>query len=119
MRLRLPGLILATVCAALTGATVWYLSPTENPTPLKRIFAKKPVPTTMTWEADVSTYAHQFSVATANNVAQASEWSDAFGIVFDRKGNTYIADAGDHNRILRINKEGKVGGVCRWRRRLR
>lgn len=108
MRLRLPGLILATVCAALTGATVWYLSPTENPTPLKRIFAKKPVPTNMTWEAEVSTYAHQFSVATANNVAQASEWSDAFGIVFDRKGNTYIADAGDHNRILRINKEGKV-----------
>jgi sugar lactone lactonase YvrE len=117
MRLRLPGLILATVCAALTGVTVWYLSPNENPAPLKRIFAKKPVPSTMTWEAEISTYAQRFAIETGKDKSAkdaqavapiASEWSDAFGIVFDRKGNTYIADAGDHNRILRINKEGKV-----------
>jgi DNA-binding beta-propeller fold protein YncE len=61
---------------------------------IEQLITKKPIPTPLAWEAQIRNYAEGLS--------------DPFGIVIDKKGNTYIADAGEENRILKINSQGVV-----------
>ena len=44
----------------------------------------------------------------ARTVALAGSFADPFGLVNDRQGNVYIADAGDDNRIRKMSPDGVV-----------
>lgn len=59
-------------------------------------YAARPAPTTMEWQAHSRT------------VADNGDWDDPFGIAIDAKGNLYVSDGGDRNRIQRITPEGSV-----------
>lgn len=49
---------------------------------------------------------------TEDGSALAASFSDPFGIAVDRRGNVYVADAGQSNRIRRINTDGRVDTVA-------
>jgi sugar lactone lactonase YvrE len=104
------SLFLASAALLISGLAVsgYYLFRSESPlpTPLKAVFAKKPIVTDMLWEAQITPFAVQYSLNQDPNSAET--FSDPNGIVFDAQGNIYIADAGEHNRILKINKKGET-----------
>ncbi len=60
----------------------------------------------MQWEAQISTYASHYSLNQDKHSVET--FSDPNGIAIDAQGNIYIADAGEHNRILKINKKGET-----------
>lgn len=104
------SLFLASTALIISGLAVsgYYLFRAESPLPipLKTVFAKKPLVTDMLWEAQITPFAVQYSLNQDPNSAET--FSDPNGIVFDAQGNIYIADAGEHNRILKINKKGEA-----------
>ncbi|HYG10975.1 MAG TPA: SMP-30/gluconolactonase/LRE family protein, partial [Pyrinomonadaceae bacterium] len=67
----------------------------------------RPVPTVAGWRAVVSTLAGDGApgVTDAASPAQA-RFQNPFGVAVDRRGNIYVADAGDSNRIRKIDAEG-------------
>jgi DNA-binding beta-propeller fold protein YncE len=68
---------------------------------------ERPTPTIAGWRAAVSTLAGDGAPGTtdAANPAQA-RFHNPFGVAVDRRGNVYVADAGDSNRIRKIAAEG-------------
>lgn len=100
---RLFILILSTI-AAILAAIILYgvFKPTsKDETPIQaaksriqEFIAKKPLPTQIAWEVKISTFVEGLS--------------DPFGLVFDKHGAMYIADAGDENRIIKITKNGEA-----------
>lgn len=104
------SLFLASTALIISGLAVsgYYLFRAESPLPipLKTVFAKKTLVTDMLWEAQITPFAVQYSLKQDPNSAET--FSDPNGIVFDAQGNIYIADAGEHNRILKINKKGET-----------
>lgn len=44
--------------------------------------------------------------------ARTATFSDPFGVVVDRRGNLYISDGGQSNRIRRITTDGKVETIA-------
>lgn len=73
-----------------------------------------PLTTNMQWEAQVTSFMDVFALKSDSAPASetAEQLSDPFGIVIDKKGNIFIADAGEHNRILKINPKGEVSQVA-------
>lgn len=49
---------------------------------------------------------------TEDGPANSASFSDPFGVAVDRKGNLYVTDAGQGNRIRRITPDGKVETVA-------
>lgn len=89
------------ITAAAAGA-FFFLG--QQGAPLRERVARlaiKDKPTTMGWLVAVSEVAGGFA--------------DPFGVVLDRAGNVYLADAGDHNQIRKITSGGVMtvlaGGV--------
>ena len=82
------------LAAAAAGALAWYVvSGSAAPGDGRlAILAPKAAPTVMGWPVALSDI--------------ASGMSDPFGVVVDRKGNVYVADAGEHNRIVKIAPDG-------------
>lgn len=107
MQRRSLFLISATLLISGLAVSGYYLLRSESPlpTPLKTVFAKKPLVTDMQWEAQITPFAIQYSLNQDPNSAET--FSDPNGIAFDAQGNIYIADAGEHNRIIKINKKGE------------
>ncbi|TXI92751.1 MAG: gluconolaconase [Burkholderiaceae bacterium] len=72
-----------------------------------------PAPTTL-WEAETTRYLSTFTLDSADHKAGEnaaplnSDLSDPYGIALDANQNMYVSDAGEHNRILKIDQEGKV-----------
>ena len=81
----------AAIAALSVLAWLWMGA---NHVPLSRIatLAYKSTPTVMGWP-----------VAIADT---AAGFSDPFGVVLDRAGNLYLADAGAHNQIRKIGADG-------------
>jgi sugar lactone lactonase YvrE len=60
------------------------------------------------WSAYVSTVAGNGLAGVVDGTVAESRFSDPFGVALDRKGNVYVTDGGDSNRIRRISPEGVV-----------
>lgn len=103
---RRSALILSTalIVSGLSFSAYWWLQP-EATRPVLPVFKKKPLLTSFDWEAEVELYAASFVLKEAPDRQQT--FSDPFGIAIDPQGNTYLADAGEHNRILKISKTGE------------
>ncbi|MBC7917066.1 MAG: gluconolaconase [Rhodoferax sp.] len=82
-RVKWAGLVLAAVALVVAGVLgYWY--------------ATRPAPTTMEWRAH------------SRSIADHSGWDDPFGIAIDTRGNLYISDGGERNRIQKIAPDGSV-----------
>lgn len=89
-------LVAAVLLAAAAGAG-GYLLFAQKGAPLRERVARLTVrdkPTVMGWPVAVSEVAGGFS--------------DPFGVVLDRAGNAYLADAGEHNQIRKVAPDGTV-----------
>ena len=97
----------ALIISGLSFSVYWWMQP-EATRPSIPLIKKKPVATSFDWEAEVSQLSDSAYFEASNSTAKLPDrtFSDPFGIVVDQQGNLYLADAGDHNRILKISKEG-------------
>jgi DNA-binding beta-propeller fold protein YncE len=67
----------------------------------------RPTPTVAGWRAVVWTLAGDGAPGATDNAAPAqARFHNPFGVAVDRRGNIYVADAGDSNRIRKIAAEG-------------
>ncbi|HZG54167.1 MAG TPA: hypothetical protein VEZ40_18840, partial [Pyrinomonadaceae bacterium] len=70
---------------------------------------ERPVPTVAGWRATVSTHAGDGAPgATDAATPTQARFHNPFGVAVDQRGNVYVADAGDSNRIRKIGVEGAV-----------
>lgn len=97
----------ALIISGLSFSAYWWMQP-EATRPSIPLLKKKPVATSFDWEAEVSLFTDSAYFEALSNTAILPDptFSDPFGIVVDQQGNLYLADAGEHNRILKINKAG-------------
>lgn len=96
MTLPTKKLAAAVLFAAAAGAGA-FLYFSQKGAPLRaRVahLAARDKPTVMGWPVTIRTVAGGFS--------------DPFGVVLDRAGNAYVADAGEHNQIRKIAPDGSV-----------
>lgn len=95
------------IVSGLSFSAYWWLQP-EATRPSIPLLKKKPLATSFDWEAEVFQLSQSAYFEAPNNTAKRPDpsFSDPFGIVMDQQGNLYLADAGDHNRILKISKDG-------------
>ncbi len=120
---RRPVLSIALGLAAIAAITSTFFTTWTGETPhLALPVIKKPLVTNMQWEARITPFAEVFSLQSetpqthaqtpAQSSTQAEQFADPFGLAIDKKGNLFIADGGEHNRILKINPQGKVSLVA-------
>ena len=74
--------------------------------------AKKQPPTLRESIGQVTTLAGAGRPGSEDGQLLQATFSDPFGVAVDSKGNVYIADGGDSNRIRRINTQGVVETVA-------
>jgi sugar lactone lactonase YvrE len=67
-----------------------------------------PAPTRFGWPADLTTTAGDGTRGHSDGAAAKARFSDPFAIALARDGTLYVADAGDTNRIRKIDAEGNV-----------
>lgn len=67
-----------------------------------------PVPTLFGWPANLTTIAGDGIRGNADGATARARFSDPFAIAVARDGTLYVADAGETNRIRRIDAEGNV-----------
>lgn len=100
------------------GATWWFNQNQEAETKLtlknrlsNALHLKKaaqPTPTTL-WEAETTHFLSAFSLGgKPDGTHVTDELSDPYGIAIDAAQNIYLADAGERNRILKIDAAGNV-----------
>ncbi len=123
---RRPVLSIALGLAAIAAITSTFFTTWTGETPrLALPVIQKPLVTNMQWEARITPFAEVFSLQSetpqthaqtpaqgSTQAEQSEQLSDPFGIAIDKKGNLFIADGGEHNRILKINPQGKVSLVA-------
>ncbi|MBR7800514.1 NHL repeat-containing protein [Undibacterium fentianense] len=91
--------------SGLSLSAYFWLKP-ETVQHAQSIFKKKPIVTRFDWDAELESYLSSYVFKELPT--QQQTLSDPFGIVVDRAGNLFIADAGEHNRILKMNKAGEI-----------
>lgn len=70
---------------------------------------RRPVPTPVGWRAYVTTIAGDGSPRLLENQQPAqAAFSDPFGIAIAKDGTIYVSDAGESDRIRKLNSEGSV-----------
>jgi sugar lactone lactonase YvrE len=69
-------------------------------------------PTKPDWAARVATVAGNGLSGTVDGAAARSQYSDPFGVAIDSRGNVYVADGGDGNRIRKIGTDGVVSTLA-------
>jgi len=60
----------------------------------------------------VTTLAGDGSRGLRDGAAAQARYVDPFGVALDRAGNVYLSDAGDNNRIRKINSDGVVSTLA-------
>src|SRR5712692_489287 len=76
------------------------------------LIVNKRVPTNRNAIGLVTTIAGAGQPGVQDGGALSASFSDPFGIAVDRRGNLYVADGGESNRIRRLTPEGKVETVA-------
>ncbi|MDO8702323.1 MAG: gluconolaconase [Undibacterium sp.] len=103
-------LIIALLLAG-TVLTYFVIQRGTGPAALLALVTKKAAPTVLGWPAQVTPLSGGGSSGLldvpAGQAAQA-RFGDPFGLVLDRQGNIYVADAGENNRIRKITPDGVV-----------
>src|ERR1700720_1261422 len=76
------------------------------------LLVNKKVPPNRTAIGLVTTIAGSGQAGGQDGPALSATFSDPFGIAVDRRGNVFVADAGESNRIRRLTPEGKVETIA-------
>ena len=114
LRFRPPRRGLLLFCAAGVAALSTFIlfqqrNPAPQPAPPARVLA--PVgsaATTLGWSARIALVSGDGVAGLRDGSAAQARWSDPWGIAVDAHGVSYVADAGDNNRIRRIAADGVV-----------
>ncbi|MCH8623069.1 gluconolaconase [Undibacterium sp. TS12] len=64
-----------------------------------------PAPTVFDWQPALEVYAGAADV-------DSSDFSDPYGIAIDKSGNIYVSDAGEHNQIMKISRDGAITALA-------
>src|SRR5690349_4899942 len=75
----------------------------------------KKIPTSRTAIGSVATIAgagYPAYASVEDGRARSASFSDPFGIAVDRRGNVYVSDGGQSNRIRRLGTDGKVETIA-------
>jgi sugar lactone lactonase YvrE len=107
-RLNIKFLIAATLLSASTGIGYFFLSQDGVIDANKFFHPHRAVPTKISWQVQMAPLAGNAGSGMQDGPAQLARFSDPFGIVMDNNGVTYVADAGENNRIRKITAEGIV-----------
>jgi len=97
VRARAIATILIALAAVAAAATVWLMRPVPEP-----------ILTAGAWPAHVTTLAGRGTPADAEGPAERAGFSDPFAVAAAADGRIYIADAGDNNRVRRLDPDGRV-----------
>jgi len=76
------------------------------------LVVNKKTPTNRNAVGLVTTIAGSGQPGVQDGQALLASFSDPFGIAVDRRGNVFIADAGESNRIRRLTPEGRVETIA-------
>jgi sugar lactone lactonase YvrE len=98
MRKLLAAILILSLPSAV-AITVYYL-------------ATRKAPTSREAQGDVATVAGTGYPGTEDGFRNTASFSDPFGVAVDKHGNVIIADAGQSNRIRRINERGEVKTIA-------
>lgn len=110
---RRPVLSIALGLTAVAVVTTTVFYPWNGEAPKVAIpFVKKPLATNMQWRAQIAPFMEVFALVSVSAQEKPEQFSDPFGIAIDKKRNIFVADAGEHNRILKINPKGEVSLVA-------
>ena len=101
-----------TLLLAAVATAYFLLERGSVPAGLLSLGQKKAAPTVLGWPAQVSQYAGGGGSGLADGQLAQARFSDPFGLVQDRLGNLYVADAGENNRIRKISPEGVVSSLA-------
>jgi DNA-binding beta-propeller fold protein YncE len=91
---------LALLSLAVLGASIFFI--------YRRLWPEKPRRTLFGERPVVTTLAGDGSPGFNDGALAQARFSDPFGVAIDAKGNVYVADAGENNRIRKITPEGMV-----------
>jgi sugar lactone lactonase YvrE len=97
--------------AAFIYHTMPFSSRVSVPAALQAVL-KPPAPTKPDWAARVATVAGNGLAGTVDGAPAQSQFSDPFGVAIDSRGNVYVADGGDSNRIRKISADGAVSTLA-------
>ena len=79
---------------------------------LFRYLRREPPRTVAGWRARVETLAGDGSTGTRDGAARAANFGEPFGVAVGRDGSVYVADAGESNRIRKLNPKGEVSTLA-------
>ncbi|WP_229506068.1 NHL repeat-containing protein [Massilia genomosp. 1] len=108
-------LLIAAAIGALGAGGAWYALQRGAPPSVAGVAALvgiKPQPTVLGWPVSIGTVAGNGSAGFADGGAAQARFSDPFGMVVDRDGNLFVADAGENNRIRKITPGGVVSTLA-------
>lgn len=97
------------VAGALVGGIVAYSIAPHGEQAAPAAAAER-LATVRLWPARVATVAGDGSAG--GEEGAKARFADPFGVVLDRAGNLYVADAGGNNRIRKISPDGTVSSVA-------
>jgi len=72
------------------------------------IILNRPAPTVLDWTAELTTVAGDGARGHVDGPAERARFSDPFALAVDPNGAVYVADAGETNRIRKIDTDGHV-----------
>lgn len=85
---------------AAVGALAFFI--------FQRFVRERTRETVFGWQPVVTTWAGDGSPGFSDGALNQARFADPFGIAIDSKGNLYVADAGENNRIRKITSDGMV-----------